>query len=153
MRSRPASHPAHPPANDLACVALRATAWADPVDVASAFADERHACVLLSGAEGWSYVLRSPDAVVDADDDLDSLLGAGEVLPEGPPFQGGVVGLAAYEFSARLEATAPQARGDWPDLTLLRYPALLAFHADARRALAVGREATLEPRRRRPTSP
>ncbi|WP_363201582.1 anthranilate synthase component I family protein [Phenylobacterium sp.] len=138
MRSRPASHSDHPTA-DLACVALRATAWADPVEVASAFADEIHACVLLSGAEGWSYVLRRPDAVVDAGRDLEALLGTGTALSDGPPFQGGVVGLAAYELSAQVEATAPQARGDWPDLTLLRYPALLAFHAGQRRAVAIGR--------------
>jgi para-aminobenzoate synthetase component 1 len=71
------------------------------------------------------------------------LLGSGEVLADGPPFQGGVVGLAAYELSAQLEPTAPRARsGDWPDLTLLRYPALLAFHAGQRRGIAVGRGAT-----------
>jgi para-aminobenzoate synthetase component 1 len=120
-------------------VAARRTAWADPVEVASAFAGEIHACVLLSGAEGWSYVLRRPDAVVETGRDLAALLGAGEALADGPPFQGGVVGLAAYELSAQLEGTAPKARGDWPDLTLLRYPALLAFHAGQRRALAIGR--------------
>jgi len=139
VRSRPANHPDRP-TSDLTCVALRATAWADPVEVASAFAGEVHACVLLSGAEGWSYVLRRPDAVVEAGRDLEALLGTGEAGSDGPPFQGGVVGLAAYELSAQLEATAPQVRGgDWPDLTLLRYPALLAFHAGQRRALAIGR--------------
>ena len=124
---------------DLACVALRAIAWTDPVAVASAFAEETHACVLLSTGEGWSYVLRHPDRVVEAGCDLRALLGEGEMSPDGPPFQGGVVGLAGYELSAQLEPTAPQVRGAWPDLTLLRYPALLAFHADRRRAWAVGR--------------
>jgi para-aminobenzoate synthetase component 1 len=138
VRSRPASQPKSP-ADDLACVVLRATAWTDPVDVASAFADELHACVLLSDAEGWSYVLRRPDTVVEAGRDLAALVGSDEPIADGPPFQGGVVGLAAYELSAQLEATAPQARGDWPDLTLLRYPALLAFHAGQRRGVAVGR--------------
>lgn len=138
MWSRPAN-PADRPADDLACVAMRATAWADPVDVASAFADEVHAGVLLS-PDRWSYVLRAPDAVVEQGRDLAALLGAAAPVADGPPFQGGVVGLAAYEFSAQLEPTAPQARGgDWPDLTLLRYPALLAFHAGQRRALAIGR--------------
>ncbi|HEX7884790.1 MAG TPA: anthranilate synthase component I family protein [Phenylobacterium sp.] len=121
-------------------MALRTATWVDPVDVASAFGDEVHACVLLSGSENWSYVLRQPDTVVAAGRDLHALLGPGEILPEGPPFQGGVVGLAAYEFSAQLEPTAPQARGGgWPDLTLLRYPSLLAFHAGQRRVIAVGR--------------
>jgi len=138
MWSRPANLTDRP-VDDLSCVALRATAWADPVDVASAFADEVHACVLLS-PDGWSYVLRRPDAVVERGRDLPGLLGAAAAIAGGPPFQGGVVGLAAYELSAELEATAPQARGDdWPDLTLIRYPALLAFHAGQRRALAIGR--------------
>ena len=137
MWSRPASITTLS-SRDLASVAVRATAWADPVEVASAFADEVHACVLLSGSDGWSYVLRRPDAVGDADPE--ALLGpALPRLADGPPLQGGVVGLAAYEFSARLEATAPQARGDWPDLILLRYPALLAFHAGQRRGVAIGR--------------
>ena len=140
MWSLPANR-SEPAAIDLACVAMRATAWADPVDVASAFAGELHVCVLLS-ADGWSYVLRSPDAVVEQGRDVAALLGEAKPLGDGPPFQGGVVGLAAYELSAQLEPTAPQARGDgWPDLTLLRYPALLAFHAGQRRALAVGRGA------------
>ena len=138
MWSRPASNLTLSQA-DLACAAMRPAAWADPVDVASAFFDETHACVLLSGADGWSYVLRQPDVVVEADA-VEALAGPPTaLLPDGPPFQGGVVGLAAYEFSARLEPTAPQARGGWPDLTLLRYPALLAFHAGQRRAVAIGR--------------
>lgn len=138
MWSRPATRP-DPAASGLACVATRATAWVDPLDVASAFADEIHLCVLLS-ADGWSYVLRAPDAVVEQGRELPALLGDAAPIAEDPPFQGGVVGLAAYELSVQLEPTAPQARGgDWPDLTLLRYPALLAFHAGRRRALAIGR--------------
>jgi len=138
--SQPASKP-DLPADDLACVAMRATAWADPVDVAGAFADELHVCVLLS-ADGWSYVLRSPDTVVEQGRDVAGLLGEAVPAADGPPFQGGVVGLAAYELSAQLEPSAPQVRGgDWPDLTLLRYPALIAFHAGQRRALAIGRGA------------
>jgi para-aminobenzoate synthetase component 1 len=131
-----------PPCRDLACVATRATAWADPVELAAAFSEDIYACVLLS-AEGWSYVLRTPDAVAEQGADLPGLLGdAAPMADDGPPFQGGVVGLAAYEFSAQLEATAPQVRGgEWPDLTLIRYPALLAFHAGQRRALAIGRGA------------
>ena len=142
MWSRPASDltlslPPNP--GDLACAVMRDTRWADPIEVASAFFDETHACVLLSGPDGWTYVLRRPD-VVAVRDDLEVLLGPpARRLPDGPPFQGGVVGLAAYEFSAQLEPTAPQARGDWPDLMLLRYPSLLAFHAAERRVAAIGR--------------
>ncbi|ODT86912.1 MAG: aminodeoxychorismate synthase component I [Phenylobacterium sp. SCN 70-31] len=126
-------------ADPLACLAVRATAWADPVAVGAAFADETYGCVLLS-AEGWSYVLRRPDAVSEDSLDLAGLLGPPQPPTDGPPFLGGVVGLAGYELGAVLEPTTPQARdGVWPDLTLLRYPALLAFHADRRRALAIGR--------------
>ncbi len=141
MSRRPASPSSHGPL-DLACVASHPTAWADPVEVASAFADEPYACVLLSDADGWSYVLRDPDVVVNDPTDLSepaAMAGTGEAAPHGPPFQGGVVGLASYELSARLEPMAPQARGEWTDLVLLRYPALLAFHAGQRRGLAIGR--------------
>lgn len=115
-------------ATDLRCVAVRAAAPADPLDVAAAFADEPYAA-LLHTADGWSYLARAPDALGRAPRDLPGLLGpAGEIDPGGPPFQGGVIGLAAYELSAQLEPTAPQARGgDWPDLALARYPAVLAF--------------------------
>ena len=130
-----------PPPGDLGDVAMREFAWVDPVAVASAFADEVHVCVLLSSGNGWSYVLRGPDRVMvdEVPDDLALLMEGCSLTAQGPPFQGGVLGLAAYELSARLEPTAPQARGDAPDLTLLRYPALLAFHAGQRRGLAIGR--------------
>jgi para-aminobenzoate synthetase component 1 len=128
---------------------MRAAAWADPVAVAAAYADEPYAAVLLGGARGWSYLLRTPDAVrrIDGQDTADiaavlpGLIGSGHPLPpDVPPFLGGVLGLASYELSARLEATAPQARDPaWPDLVLARYPALLAFRAEDRRVVAVGR--------------
>ena len=147
------SEPAFPLRRDavvaLRCVAMRAAAWVDPVAVAARFSEEPYAAVLLSGADGWSYVLRRPDAVAwieaeaacDLAAELLDLLGPTvAAAPGGPPFQGGIVGLAAYELSARLEPTAPQDRGgDWPDLILAHYPALIAFHAADRRALAVGR--------------
>ena len=122
-------------------VVMRVTAWADPVAVASAFADELYVCVLTSADDGWSYVLRGPDRVMvnEVPADLASLTGQWSPAAQGSPFQGGVLGLAAYELSARLEPTAPQARGDGPDLVLLRYPALLAIHAGERRGLAIGR--------------
>lgn len=129
---------------DLGCAVHRPIAWADPVELAAAFADEAYVCVLLSMDPGWSYVLRRPDTVATLAPgdalDLAGFLGAESPEgPAGPPFQGGAIGLATYELSARLEPTAPQARGDWPDLTLLRYPSLLAFHADQRRGVAIGR--------------
>jgi para-aminobenzoate synthetase component 1 len=144
VRSRPAAWTTDRQ-SDLRCAAFRDTAWVDPVEVASAFHDETHACVLLSAGDGWSYVLRHPDAAVEVGADLASALDAmlGGAAPNAaaePPFQGGVVGLAAYELSARLEPTAPQVRGrDWPDLLLLRYPALIAFHQGQGRGVAIGR--------------
>ncbi len=123
---------------DLAACAIRETAWVDPVEVASAFADEAYTAVLLSTEDDWSYVLRHPDRV-EARGNPEDLMDDAATLPDGPPFQGGVLGLAAYEFSAQLEPTAPQTRSDWPDLTLMRYPALLAFHAGQRRGVTIGR--------------
>lgn len=130
-----------PPPDDLGVVAMREFAWVDPVALASAFADEVHVCVLLSSEDGWSYVLRAPDRVMvdEVPADLASLTGGCSPVAKGPPFQGGILGLAAYELSARMEPTAPQARGDGADLILLRYPALLAFHAGQRRHIAIGR--------------
>ena len=123
--------------------------WHDPVEAASAFAAEAFAGVLLSGEGGWSYVLRQPDRVfnlaAEACSDLSDLPARllecdGPNDPTGPPFQGGLVGLASYELSARLEATAPQDRGGaWPDLTLVRYPAVLAFHQGRQLGLAIAR--------------
>jgi para-aminobenzoate synthetase component 1 len=124
---------------DLRAVTLRAFAWADPLEVASAFADETHACVLLSGEGGWSYVLRHPLPAIGGEEPADLDCASAERCAGGPPFQGGLVGLASYELSAEFEPTAPQARGETPDLIALRYPALLAFHAGDRRAVAVGR--------------
>ncbi|MCR5874519.1 anthranilate synthase component I family protein [Phenylobacterium sp. J426] len=103
----------------------------------AAYADEAYAALLLSGRGGWSYLLRRPDAVGE---DLPAMLGPRAAQGDDPPFRCGVLGLASYELSARLETVAPQARDPaWPDLTLARYPALLAFHADDRRLVAIGR--------------
>ena len=86
----------------MRAVALIRREWREPVAVLSAFADEPWACAFLSGGEGprarWSYVLRAPDAVLDEPsfEALAGLIGerrAGH--PQGPPFQGGVAGLAA----------------------------------------------------------
>ena len=129
-------------------VALRDVAWRDPIAVAAAYAEEPYTGVLASGGEGWSYVFRAPDAVLTLNGPDVSLADAEGLLdlagcpdPAGPPFQGGVIGLASYELSARLERTVPQGRGGWPDLVLMRFTALLAFHSGARRALAIGRGA------------
>ncbi|MFZ5668430.1 MAG: aminodeoxychorismate synthase, component I [Pseudomonadota bacterium] len=126
--------------------------WRAPEAVLSAFADEPWSCAFLSGGGGgrarWSYLLRRPDAaLVLAGDDprepfgaLGALLGPpAPTRPGGPPFQGGLAGLAAYELGDRIEPLGLARHPDWPDLAVGRYPALLAFDHEARRVLALGR--------------
>jgi para-aminobenzoate synthetase component 1 len=128
--------------------------WRAPEAVLSAFADEPWTCAFLSGGGGerarWSYVLREPDATLTVRPDMaedpfpamKALLGASRPTnPEGPPFQGGLAGLAAYELGDRIEPLNLARHPDWPDLAIGRYPALLAFDHARRRVLAVGANA------------
>jgi para-aminobenzoate synthetase component 1 len=132
----------------MRAVALIKRAWREPAAVLSAFADEPWACAFLSGGAGprarWSYLLRAPDRVVAGAEDpfteLAELIGPRlPTHPDGPPFQGGVAGLAAYELGDRVEAVGLKRHPDWPDLAAARYPALLAFDHERREVLAVGR--------------
>ncbi|MDB5451314.1 MAG: para-aminobenzoate synthase component [Phenylobacterium sp.] len=133
----------------MAEVCILPTAWVDPLAVAARHGETPFAALLHSGAGRWCYFLQDPDAVLELADGcergveglLPELLGAPVAgPPDGPPFQGGVLGLAAYELSARWE---PRLRGPrqagWPDLTLARYPALLAFDRLNKQTLAIGR--------------
>jgi para-aminobenzoate synthetase component 1 len=126
--------------------------WREPVEAAAPYADEAHAMVLLSGGAPearWSYLLRRPaqtleipaGSPVDAFAAAAALLGPAEpAAPDGPPFQGGLAGLATYELGLRLEPSVIGAgQTDWPDLAAGLYPALLAFDHVARRVLALGR--------------
>ncbi|NQE63997.1 aminodeoxychorismate synthase, component I [Caulobacter sp. RHG1] len=128
-------------------VALLTAPWREPVWALAPFRDEPHACALVTGGGGrWSYLLRTPDQTFDVAADpfaaFANLLGPRLPSdPEGPPFQGGVVGLAAYELGDRIEALA-LSRTDWPDLACARYLALLAFDHHARQVVAVGRGET-----------
>ena len=129
-------------------VALLSAPWREPVWALQPFRDEPHACALLSGGgERWSYLLRAPQAVLtlDAADPRDPFAALAALIgprlpadPEGPPFQGGVVGLGAYELGDRVEQLGLSRTG-WPDLTCARYAALLAFDHQERRVVAVGR--------------
>ncbi len=134
-----------------AVVAMRA-AWREPAEVLSAFADEAWAIGFLSGGGGadgrWSYLARAPDATLTcpADDRGDPFAAlAGLIGPpsprlaEGPPFQGGVAGLAAYELGDHVEPLGLERHADWPDLACARYPAVLAFDHERREGLAIGR--------------
>jgi para-aminobenzoate synthetase component 1 len=134
-------------------VAIELRPWRAPAEVLSAFGTEAGTCAFLSGGEGprarWSYVLREPDAAVrvergearEAFGELEALLGErAPHHPDGPPFQGGVAGLAGYELGDRVETLGLGRHADgWPDLAAYRYPALLAFDHQARRVLAIGR--------------
>jgi para-aminobenzoate synthetase component 1 len=119
--------------------------------VLSAFADEPYAVCLLSDGEGergrWSYLARNPSATLtiaagdptDAFAALRALIGpAGRVDPDGPPFQGGVIGLAGYELGDRVERLGLGRMVGWPDLVCGRYETLLAFDHHRREVLAIG---------------
>jgi para-aminobenzoate synthetase component 1 len=129
-------------------VAILTAPWREPAWALAPFRDEPYACALITGGAGrWSYLLRAPDETfsLSAADPADPFMALTRLAgpraptdPEGPPFQGGVVGLAAYELGDRVEALG-LARTDWPDLACARYPALLAFDHHGRQVLAIGR--------------
>jgi para-aminobenzoate synthetase component I len=138
------------PCTDSPPTILRAP-WRDPADVASAFADEPFALCLISDGDRergrWSYFARDPDdtLTVDPDDPVDAMAALARLLgptrqiaPDGPPFQGGVAGLAAYELGDRLEPLGLGRMPDWPDLACGRYERLLAFDHAQREVLAIG---------------
>ncbi|HZZ89793.1 MAG TPA: anthranilate synthase component I family protein [Caulobacteraceae bacterium] len=129
--------------------------WRDPADVlAAAFADEPFAVCLLSdgvGARGrWSYLARAPAETLavhpgdkrDAFAALAALLGpVRPIRPGGPPFRGGVIGLATYELGDRVETLGLRRMPGWPDLVCARYETLLAFDHERREVLAIGPDA------------
>ena len=134
--------------------AILSRPWREPLEVLTAFADEPFALAFLSGGGGprarWSYVARRPATQLtlgpadptDAMRPILALLGpGGGRLPEGPPFQGGLAGVASYEFSARLEAPGLTRLRGWPDLCCGLYLSVLAFDHDRRQVLAIGRGA------------
>ncbi|HZZ35137.1 MAG TPA: anthranilate synthase component I family protein, partial [Caulobacteraceae bacterium] len=115
----------------------------------SAFADEPWAlCLLSDGERGrWSYLTRAPDAVLTvAPDDLrDPFAALADLIgptipgdPDGPPFQGGVAGIAGYELGDRVERLDLGRAEGWPDLACARYPAVLAFDHHRREVLGIG---------------
>jgi para-aminobenzoate synthetase component 1 len=125
--------------------------WRDPADVLARFADEPFAVCLLSDGVGergrWSYLARAPaeTLTVDPADERDAfgalaaLLGpARPSQADGPPFQGGVIGLAAYELGDRIERLGLGRRRGWADLVCGRYETLLAFDHHRREVLAIG---------------
>ncbi|UTP39239.1 aminodeoxychorismate synthase, component I [Phenylobacterium sp. LH3H17] len=135
----------------MQCVAQLRTSWRDPLEALSAFAGEPWAIGFVSGGGGprgrWSYVARAPEATFvsapgqDPFAALGDLLGpAGPSLADGPPFQGGVAGLACYELGDVVEPLGLSRTG-WPDLAAARYLAVLAFDHERGEVAAVGRGA------------
>ena len=133
-------------------LALLEAGWREPDEVLAGFAEEPFALALLSGGGGprgrWSYLARAPLSTLtirpqdeaDAFAEMAALLGpALPTDPEGPPFQGGLAGLMAYELGARLEEAGHGGHPDWPQLVCGLYGSLLAFDHKARRVIAVGR--------------
>ncbi len=130
---------------------LRHHDWVEPLEVAAGLAGRDWTlCLLSDGSPGarWSYLMADPvvaKTVAAGEGDfgvIDALVaetGAGEL--DTPPFSGGLAGLAAYDLGAR-EATGREVtEGDWPDLMLARYDAVLAFDHHQRRVIAMGRSA------------
>lgn len=134
-------------------VCLRRLGWRDPAEALQPFAEEPYALLLLSAGDGrnarWSYLARRPrrvEQVVAEDRDPDfrrlrAMLGPRDNPVAGPPFQGGVVGLIAYEFGDRLEPCGLARDPHWPDLILAEYAAILAFDHATLQLLAIGRGA------------
>lgn len=113
-------------------LARRTHPWRDPLAVATGLKDRDGALALITGGEGGgrSWVAAEPDRVTSADVADSPMFAALKGL------QTGVVGLASYDLGART-ATGPRV-GDWADLMLARYPAMLAFDHGARTATAFG---------------
>lgn len=126
--------------------------WRPPAETVSRIADLPWAVGFVSGGERaqWSYVAAEPEATLviapedpaDAFDALAALAGPTVAAgPAGPPFQGGVAGLLAYELGDRIERLGLARLAGWPDLACARYAALLAFDHAHGRLLAIGRGA------------
>jgi len=130
----------------LPVIRVETLPWREPLATAAGLNRREGALALLAGAGDplahggrWSFVACEPD-----------LTFTGRV-DDAAPFQalrhpayagGGVVGLMSYDAGAR-PATGERG-GDWPDLMLARYPALLAFDHRERRVRAIGRGADAE---------
>jgi len=135
----------------MSAISLIEAQWRAPAETVLALGEEPWTAAFLSSGEGWSYVMAEPDAtlVLAQDDMADPFAALAELAgprlpsePGGPPFQGGVAGLAAYELGDRVERLGLKRLDGWPDLACGRYPAVLAFDHCAGRVVAVGRGAT-----------
>ncbi|WP_225212516.1 anthranilate synthase component I family protein [Brevundimonas guildfordensis] len=143
MSERPStSHAVEP--DPFSALIVESCGWVGPVEVAAGLNRREGALGLIAGADDpaahggrMSYVACEPDLVVTRRVDDAAPF---EAL-RNPAFAGGgVVGLMSYDAGAR-PATGERG-GDWPDLMLARYPALLAFDHQTKEVRAVGRGRT-----------
>jgi para-aminobenzoate synthetase component 1 len=117
---------------------VRTLDWVEPLAVAAGLAHREGALCLLSdgGPNGRrSWVACDPDRIAT------TRMGAEGPFAElaGEGMDRLVVGLATYDAGAR-PATGDRgpSPGDWPDLMLARYPAMLVFDHEAGMVSAVG---------------
>jgi len=128
--------------------------WREPAAVLSALAGRPWTIGFLSGGPNarWSYVAAEPHGTLhleagngpDAFAALRAMIRDGELVKDGPPFQGGVAGLLSYDLADRLEDLDLRRLPGWPDLACARYDALLAFDHQDRRTMAIGRGMSLD---------
>ncbi len=139
-------------------VAGKILPWVEPGPYLAAWCARRGAVALVSdgGSQGrFSYLMGEADATADlgAVDYVASFLKAATAFVSAdtagdlPPFTGGLVGVAAFELGLRLEdLPRPPFRIEggaaWPELSVRRYPGVLAFDHHAKVLTVIGRGGT-----------
>jgi len=134
--------------------------WVEPEPYLAAWCARPGAVALVSdgGAQGrFSYLLGEADAAADlgALDDAASFLKSASAFvcqdraDDLPPFTGGLVGVAGFELGLRLEnlPRAPfriEGGPAWPELSVRRYPGVIAFDHRDQVLTIVGRGGTAE---------
>jgi para-aminobenzoate synthetase component 1 len=114
----------------------RVRPWCEPLAIAAGLREREGLAALLSdgGPLGrWSWVGVEPDLAFVGPVEDAALAGP----LRDPAFATGVIGLLSYDAGAR--AATGSRGGDWPDLMLARYPAMLGFDHRTRETHVLGR--------------